>query len=103
MEKLVDQDWEDVEILDVTEWADGGFSSTGLGLELKETQPTICFLYCDGNHEFYDTLDTYHHPTLRRGQILISNAIIAKVNLKKFEVDFLTKVRQAALEDADWM
>ena len=103
MEKIVDQDWKDVEMLDETEPADGGFSSTGLGLELKETQPMICFLYSDGNHEFYDTLDIYQHPTLRKGQILMSNAIIAKANLKKFEVDFLTKVQQAALEDADWV
>ena len=103
VEKIVDQDWEDVEMLDETERANGGFGSAGLGLELKETQPMICFLYSDGNHEFYDTPDTYHHLTLRKGQILMSNAIIAKANLKKFEVDFLTKVLQVALEDADWV
>ena len=103
VEKIVDQDWENVEMLDETERADGGFGSTGLGLELKETQPMICFLYSDGNHEFYDTLDTYQHPTLGKGQILMSNTIIAEANLKKFEVDFLTKVQQAALEDADWV
>ena len=62
-----------------------------------------CFLYSDGNQEFYDTLDTYHHLTLRRGQILMSTAIIAKANLKKFEIDFLTKVWQAAVEDAEWV
>ena len=101
VEKIVDQDWKEVEMLDETERADGGFGSTGLRLELKETQPMILFLYSDGNHEFYDTLDTYQHRTLRKGQILMSNAIIAKGNLKKFEVDFLTKVKQAALEDAD--
>ena len=60
----MNQDWEDVEMLDETERGDRGFGSTGLGLELKETQPMICFLYFDGNHEFYDTLDTYQHPTL---------------------------------------
>ena len=88
VEKIDEQDWEDVEMLDETDRADKGFGSTGTGLELKETQPTICFLYSDGNYEFYDTPDTYHHPTLRKGQVLISNAIIAKANLKKFEVDF---------------
>ena len=101
VEKIVDQDWEDVEMLDEKKRADGGFGTTGLGLELKETQTIICFLYSDGNHEFYDSPDTHQHPTLRRGQILMSNATIAKANLKKFEVDFLTKVQQAALEDAD--
>ena len=33
----------------------------------------------------------------------MSNAIIAKANLKIFKVNFLTKVQQAALEDADWV
>ena len=33
----------------------------------------------------------------------MSNAIIAKANLKKFENDFLTKVQQAAIEDTDWV
>ena len=45
-------------MLDETERADRGFGSTGSGLELKETQPMICFLYSNGNHEFYDTIDT---------------------------------------------
>ena len=90
-------------MLDKTERADGGFPSTGLGLELKETQPILCFLYSDGNHEFYETPDTYQQSTLRRGQILMSNTIIAKLNLRKFEVDILTKVQQVGLEDADWV
>ena len=33
----------------------------------------------------------------------MSTAIIAKANLKKFEIDFLTKVWQAAVEDAEWV
>ena len=103
VKKIVDQDGEDVEMLDEMEWAYERFGSTRLGLELKETQPMICFLYSDRNHEFYDTPDIYHHPTLQRGQILMSNAIIAKANLKNFKVNFLTKVQQAALEDADWV
>ena len=49
VEKIIDQDWEDVDMLDETDRADKGFGSTGIGLELKETQPTICFLYSDGN------------------------------------------------------
>jgi len=33
----------------------------------------------------------------------LSNAIIAKANLRKFETDFLNKVRELAEEDEDWM
>ena len=103
VEKMVDKDWEDVKMLDETEWADRGFGSTGFGLQLKETKPTICFLYSNGNYKFYNTSDTYHHPIFQRGQVRMSNTIIAKANLKKFEVHFFNKVPQAALEDADWI
>ena len=50
-------------------------------------------------HEFYDTPDTYYYPTLRKGQVLMLNAIIVKADLKKFEVYFLVKVQQATLAD----
>jgi len=48
VERLDDQDWMEVEELDMTERAEKGFGSSGL--ELKEVQPTICFLQADGNH-----------------------------------------------------
>jgi len=89
--------------LDETERAGKGYCSSGTGLELKETQPTICFLQADGNHEFYDACDINQHPILRKGQVLLSNTIIAKANLKGFEADFLTKVRELAEEDLGWM
>jgi len=103
VERIDDQDWMEVDGLDETERAGKGFGSTGTGLELKETQPTICFLQADGNHEFYDSSDINQHPILRKGQVLLSNTIIAKANLKGFEADFLAKVREMAEEDLGWM
>ena len=50
VERVDDQDWMEVEGLDVTERAEKGFRSSGLGAELKEVQPTICFLQVDGNY-----------------------------------------------------
>jgi len=50
VEWLDDQDLMEVEELDMTERAEKGFGSSGLGVELKEVQPTICFLQADGNH-----------------------------------------------------
>jgi len=93
VERIDDQDWMEVDGLDETERAEKGFGSTGTGLELKETQPTICFHQADGNHEFYDSSDINQHPILRKGQVLLSNTIIAKANLKGFEAEFLAKVR----------
>jgi len=103
VERIDDQDWMEVDGLDETERAEKGFGITGTGLELKETQPTICFLQADGNHEFYDSSDINQHPILRKGQVLLSNNIIAKANLKGFEAHFLAKVREMAEEDGVWM
>ena len=89
--------------LDVTEWAEKGFGSSGLGAELKEVQPMICFLQADGNHQFYDPLDINQHPVLRKGQVLLSNAIIAKASPRKFEEQSLSTIKEAAEKDEDWM
>jgi dUTP pyrophosphatase len=102
VERIDDQDWMEVEGLDETERAGKGFGSSGSGVELKEVQPTICFLQADGDHQFYDASDVNQHPILRKGQVLLSNAIIAKANLRKFEEDFLATVRKAAEGDENW-
>ena len=103
MERIDVQDWMEVDGLEETERAGKGFSSTGTGLELKETQLTICFLQADGNHEFYDSSDINQDSILRKGHIFLSNTIIAKANLKGFEADFLAKVREMVEEDLGWM
>jgi len=103
VERLDDRDWMEVEELDMTERADKGFGSSELGTELKEVQPTICFLQADGNHQFYNSFDINQHPMLRKGQVLPSNAIIAKASLRKFEEDFLISVKEVAMEDENWM
>ena len=103
VERSDDQDWIEVDGLEETERAGKSFGSTGTGLELKETQPTICFLQADGNHKFYDSSNINQHPILRKGQVLLSNTIITKANLKGFETDFLAKVCEMAEEDLGWM
>jgi len=103
VERIDDQDWMEFDGLDETERAGKSFGSTGTGLELKETQPTICFLQANGNHELYDSSDINQYPILRKGQVLLSYTIIAKADLKGFDADFLAKVREMAEEDLGWM
>jgi len=103
VERLDDQDWREVEGLDMMERAEKGFGSRGLETELKEVQPTIYFLQADGNYQFYHPFDINQHPILRKGQVLLFNAIIAKASLRKFEEDFLSTVKEAAMEDENWM
>jgi len=103
VERMNDQVGIETEELNETERAENCFGSSGTGVELKETQPPICFLQADGNHKFYDSPDINQHPILRKGQVLLSNTIIAKANLKGFEAEFLAKVSEMGEEDLDWM
>jgi len=98
-----DQAWIDTEELDETERAERGFRSSGTGVELKETQPTICFLQADGNHEFYHSSHIDQHPILRKGHVLLSNTIITKANLQGLAAYLLAKVHEMAEEDLGWM
>jgi len=93
----------EVEELDVTERAEKGFGSSGLGVELKEVQPMICFLQVDGKDQFHDPFDINGHPVLRKGQVLLYNPIIAKASVRKFAEDFLSTVKEVAMEDENWM
>ena len=68
VERLDDQEWMEVDGLDEMARAEKGFGSSGLGMELKEVRPTICFLHADGNHKFYDSFDVNQNPILRKGQ-----------------------------------
>ena len=102
VERMDDQDWMEVEGLDATGGAEKGCESSRLGAELKEVQPMICFLQADGKHQFYNPFDINQHPILRKGQVLLSTAIIAKASLRKFEQDFLSSVKESAIEDENW-
>src|SRR5437899_6055572 len=91
-----------------TERADKGFGSTDSiptrALETTEVVPTISFLQADAsNNEYFDTSDEIHHARLQEGIVLISNAIIAKVEIRKFAVEFLDQVKDAAKQDQEWL
>ena len=103
VERLDDQDWMEVEGLDVTERVEKVFGSSGLGVELKAVQQMICFLQADGNHQFYNPFDINQYPILHKDHVLLSNAIIANTKLRKFEGDCLSSVKEAAIEDENWM
>jgi len=74
--------------LDKTERVGKGLGSREIGFELEETKPTINFLEGDAKNKFYHSSYMTQHPTLRKVQVLFSNTIIGKGNLKGFEADF---------------
>src|SRR5437588_7178392 len=98
----------EVDELKGMERADKGFGSSDSiptrALETTEVVPTISCLQADAsNNEYFDTSDEAHHARLKEGIVLMSNAIIAKIEIRKFAVEFLDQVKDAAKQDQEWL
>src|ERR1700709_2536568 len=100
IEKSDDQELLEVQGLANTERAGSGFGSS----DLKAQRPTVCFLQANYNmNQYFDKHDEENSPRFNTEIEMLSNAIIAKAELKKFDVDFLRKVKEAATKDEEWV
>jgi len=107
IEKINTSDILAVDELELTERADSGFGSTDMSpkrtISVTDAQPRICFLQADSNNnEYFDVEDMGNHPRLRKDHVLMSSAIISQVEMKVFEVDFITTVVAASEKDQEW-
>ena len=108
IEKIDTSDMMEVDQLETTERADGGFGSTDLSPKrtatVVESAPMICFLQADKrNNEFFDTEDMGKHPRLMKEHVLMSSAIISQVKMRTFNVELLNRVLTASGEDQEWL
>src|ERR1700760_1464814 len=83
-----------------------GFRSTDLDprriIQSNQTTPQICFL--QANHEeneYFDNTDLARHLRAQRNKLMMSNAIITKVDMRKYNVEFIEKVQEASKQDQD--
>jgi len=107
IEKIHTSDIMEVDELELTERADRGFGSTDMSskrtISVTDAQPMICFLQADSNNnEYFDVEDIGNHPRLRQEHVLMSSAIISQVEMKVFEVDFMSMVVAASERDQEW-
>jgi len=73
-------------------------------ISVTDAQPMICFLQADSNkNEYFDVEDIGNHPRLRQEYVLMSSAIISRVQMKVFEADFIATVVAASERDQEWM
>ena len=80
-----------------TEPGTQGFGSTDLGpkrlITSKEHKIMMCFLYPDPrNNNFYDEEDSLTHADMTREVTLLSNAIIAAVQMQTLHETFLSRI-----------
>ena len=81
-----------------------GFGSTDLGpkrlITSKEHKIMMCFLHPDPrNNTFYDEEDILTHANMTREVTMLSNAIIAAVQMQTMDESFLSRVRMAGKND----
>ena len=81
-----------------------GFGSTDLDpkriIQLNQTKPQICCL--QGSHEeneYVDNTDLARHLRAQRNKLMMSNAIITKVDMRKYNVEFIERVHEASKRD----
>ena len=108
IEKINTSDMMEVDQLETTERAEGGFGSTDLSPKrtatVVESALIICFLHADKrNNEFFDTEDMGKHPRLMKEHVLMSSAIISQVEMRTFNVELLNRVITASGVDQDWL
>ena len=90
-----------------TERGTQGFGSTDLGpkrlITSKEHKIMMCFLHPDPrNNTFYDEEDILTHADMTREVTLLSNAIIAAVQVQTMDETFLDRIRTAGKDDDTW-
>ena len=90
-----------------TERGTQGFGSTDLRpkclITSKEHKIMICFLHPDPrNNTFYDEEDILTHADMTREVTLLSNAIIAAVQMQTMDETFLNRIQMAGKDNDTW-
>ena len=96
-----------VDKLDEIERGTQGFGSTDLGpkrlITSKEQRIMMCFLHPDPkNNTFYDEEDILMHADMTKEVTMLSNAIIAAVQMQTMDETFLGRIRMAGKDDDTW-
>ena len=106
--KTIDtSDMMEVDDLEVTERAEGGFETTDMSPKratpVTDCQLMICFLQANQkDNEYFYTEDMGRHPRWQKEHILMSSAIISQVETRNFDAEFISKVLSASEKDLEW-
>src|SRR5437879_11926836 len=61
------------------------------------------FLQADASdNEYFDTIDETDHARVKEDMVLMLNAIISQVEMKKFAIEFQKQVKDAVKQDQEW-
>ena len=84
-----------------------GFGSMDLDpkqiFQSNQTTPQICFL--QPNHEeneYLDNADLARHLRAQRNKLMMTNAVVTKVDMRKYNVEVIERIHEASNQDQDW-
>ena len=84
-----------------------GFENTYLNprrtIKSNQTIPQISFLHANHKaNEYFDNADLARHLTAQRSKLRMTNTVVTKVDMRKYNADFIEKVHKASKQDQDW-
>ena len=84
-----------------------GFGSTDLDprriMQSYHRTPQIGFLHA--NHEendYFENTGLARHRRAQGNKLMMSNAIITNIDMRKYSVEFIERVHEASKQDQDW-
>ena len=107
VEKINTETAVQVEHLGNTDRGTNGFGSTDLNrrrtIKSNQTIPQISFLHANHkDNEYFDNADLARHLGAKRKKLMMTNAVITKVDMRKYNTEFIERVHQASKQDQEW-
>ena len=96
-----------VEHLTNTDRGTKGFGSTDLNprrtIKTNQTIPQISFLQANHkDNEYFENADLVRHLRAQRNKLMMTNAVITKVDMRKYNTEFIERVHEASKQDQQW-
>jgi len=108
VEKIQTHEAMEIDNLNDTGRGTQGFGSSDLGpkrlIACEELKVKMCFLNPDPqDNSYFDEEDIHTHSSLRDEITMLSNAMIAAIQMQTMDDSFLDRIRTAGKEDDTWM
>ena len=96
-----------VEHLANTDRGTKGFGSTDLNprrmIKSNQTIPQIGFLHAkQKDNEYFDNADLARHLRAQGNKLIMTNAVITKVNMRKYNTEFIERGHETGKPDQEW-
>ena len=83
-----------------------GFGSIDLDpkgiIQSNHTTPQICLLQADHKeNKYFDNADLARNLRVQRNKLMMTNALVTKVNMRKYNLELIERVHEARKQDQD--